>query len=68
MLNIYCLKAASALLAKYLVIRDRELKTKHVPSSFYICRTTAGKTSMFDVVERDFPIVLVSMKKIAFSY
>ena len=34
----------------------------------HICRTTAGKTSTFDVVERGFPIVLVSRNKTAFSY
>ena len=62
------LETASALLAKYLLIRDRELKTRYVPSSFYICRTTAGKTLMVDVVERGFPIVLVSRNKTAFSY
>ena len=62
------IETASALLVKYFVIRDRELKRKYVPSSFYICRTTAGKTSMFDVVERGFPIVLVSRKNTVFSY
>ena len=66
-LNIYS-ETASALLAEYFVISDRELKTRYVPSSFYFYLTTRGRTSMFEVVERGFPIVLFSENKTAFSY
>ena len=66
-MRIY-LETASALLGENFVIHGRELKTRYVPSSFYFYLTTRGRTSMFDVVKRGFPIVLFSENKAAFSY
>ena len=65
----YCidLETASALLAKYLVIHDRELKMRYRHSTF-VQLHQARHQSLFDVVERGFPLVLVSRNKTAFSY